>query len=109
MDCHNFEFSGTSGEFEIKWKTPKCEHSDCCEKFVFDVALLKKKQIKKKANKLPFHFAFRYQHPIRWCRRTCGIISDDINYYISYYQNKKAENVPVYLSQMNDLIIKLIK
>ena len=97
MDSHNFEFSDTSGEFEIKWQTPKCENSDCCEKFVIDIRLLKR-HITNKANKLPFHFAFRHQHPINWCRRTCGIISDDTNNYISYYQNNKAKNVLVDLS-----------
>jgi hypothetical protein len=114
LGCHNFKFNDTSGEFEIKGKTSKCENSDCCEKFVFDVRLLKK-QIKNKANKLPFHIAFRNQHLLSdtnndaTFRRTCGIISDDINNYISYFQNNKAKKVLVYLSQMNDLIKKSIK
>ena len=83
LDCYSFEFSGTSGEFEFTWQMPP-EFGDTkhYKNFVTDINMLK---LQIERNQPPFRTAFRNHHPIHWCRRAAGKMSNDISLYKEYY------------------------
>ena len=89
LDCHSFEFSGTSEEFETSWKIPpECkDNQEFCQNFMAGITALKDKILNEKIQgyQPTFETTFKYAHPIHECRRTAGKISDDTSIYMMYY------------------------
>ncbi len=91
LDCHSFEFRGTSEEFEssrqiLSLCECRCQNSGCCfKKFLNDITMLKD-TMQNVASQPPFIGVFRNVHPIHNCTRTSKKLSDYLSLYMKFYE-----------------------
>jgi hypothetical protein len=105
LDCHLFEFRGTSGEYEkTTWQTPPKINDNFIDA-INNLSLLIQN------TSPPFTATFKNNHQVDSCKRTQGKMADDIKQYIKYYaQLREIYDCDIYkiLLQFESILNKII-